>query len=447
MNIELFGILLSLLIGASLFIAFSSSNNINSTEDYFLAGRKFSLFATTFSLLATQLGGGVIIGTSQAAYQYGALGIFYSLGLALGLILLSLVNSGRLREQGISTIAEVFEKVYGSKLLRKIAAVLSILSLWGIYVAMIVSSKKLLLSMGIDSKWLLIALWLILISYTSFGGIKAVVNTDILQVLVIIACFVIVYIMLGAVNPEVMSWDLDYDPNIMQDTHSLLLVPMMFVLVEQDMAQRIFAAKSALVARVAAFIAGIALLAFSMIPVLFGMMAKNQLGGVSGDASVLLQFVQQVGNPNMVSILVVGIIAAIISTADSLLCALSSNLIVDLCDNDKKSPLVTYAKVVTFVMGFVAIIVALCFSDVLKIILASYELVLCACFVPVVAIYLGVDKGNQKAAQAAFATGLISFILFLLLAPSHQWRALICIGLSLAAFMAGVVVSKIALRC
>src|ERR1700733_14208846 len=104
MNISLF---VSLLFSLQLFywiIGRRASKNLNNKEDYFLAGKSVRLFPLMMTFLATQVGGGVILGAADEAYQFGWPVILYPLGAALGLILLGCGVGRKLAEFKVSTI-------------------------------------------------------------------------------------------------------------------------------------------------------------------------------------------------------------------------------------------------------------------------------------------------------------------------------------------------------
>ena len=168
-----------------IYIGYKSSKGISTNDSYFLADRKLGVISVSIALLATQLGAGVILGTSDFAYKYGIYGIFYSLGISLGLIAVAIFGAKQLREKNISTIAELFEKEYGSKFLRKIASAISIISLYGILISLIVGTRKLLIAFGIENEFVVYIFWTILILYTVLGGLKAIVYTDIVQIIFI----------------------------------------------------------------------------------------------------------------------------------------------------------------------------------------------------------------------------------------------------------------------
>jgi SSS family solute:Na+ symporter len=124
-----------------LIVAAYASRGVTSKESYLLGNRQFNVTSITLTLIATQLGAGMIFGTAAEAYHQGVIGIAYVLGMAIGLIVLGLGVGARLRSLNISTTAELFETKYGSKRLRQFAAFISILTMGGILAAQIVASR------------------------------------------------------------------------------------------------------------------------------------------------------------------------------------------------------------------------------------------------------------------------------------------------------------------
>src|SRR5262245_9408885 len=93
-------------------VAAYASKGVSSQDAYLLGNRQFSVFSITLTLIATQLGAGMLFGTAAEAYHKGVMGVAYVLGMALGLIILGLGVGARLRALDISTTAELFEKKY-----------------------------------------------------------------------------------------------------------------------------------------------------------------------------------------------------------------------------------------------------------------------------------------------------------------------------------------------
>ncbi len=120
MDIYLFIFLLFSLQFFYWFVGQRASKNLKDKEDYFLAGKSVQLFPLMMTFLATQVGGGVILGAADEAYLFGWPVLLYPLGAALGLILLGCGIGRKLAGFKVSTIAQLFEVVYGSVKLKKL---------------------------------------------------------------------------------------------------------------------------------------------------------------------------------------------------------------------------------------------------------------------------------------------------------------------------------------
>src|SRR5580692_2559503 len=159
MNAILFLIIFFVLGTLYFCIGLYASRNVKTNDDYFLASRDLGLLPVTFTLIATQLGGGMLLGTAEQAYRVGLWGILYTLGMSLGFLLLGLGFAAKLRSLNVSTTAELFEIKYGSPTLKKIASLLSVTTMCGILVAQVIASKTLLAGLGINNELIFIAFW------------------------------------------------------------------------------------------------------------------------------------------------------------------------------------------------------------------------------------------------------------------------------------------------
>ena len=151
MNITIFITMLFSLQLIYWLVAQRASKNLKGKDDYFLAGKSVRLFPLMMTFLATQVGGGVVLGAAEEAYRFGWPVLLYPLGAALGLILLGCGVGRKLAGFQVNTIAQIFEVVYGSAMLRKIASILSVISLFMILVAQIIASNKFLVSLGFNN--------------------------------------------------------------------------------------------------------------------------------------------------------------------------------------------------------------------------------------------------------------------------------------------------------
>lgn len=410
----------------SLWVGAQAQKNQKSTEDYFLAGRSLGLGSLVGTLLATQLGGGVILGTAQHAYYSGFSGLYYSLGMAGGFLLLGFGFAAKLRDSGVKTIVEIFEVYYHSPKLRKIASLFSILVLTGILIGQVIASKNLLHGFGVESSLFFYFFWALIIFYTMYGGLEAVVMTDILQTGIIFSVFgvLFLYVLLTNNIPVSLSdFFSSYNP-VNSITHSnsggswtgYILMPILFSLVEQDLAQRFFAAKNKSHAMTAALISAVSLLTFAVIPAFFGVYARYLSPNLNPDQNALIAVLKIVCNDIGFALVVCGLVAAIVSTADSLLCAISSNVVQDFFPQDKLQT--KLSRGATGVIGVTALLGARYAHDILSVLTQSYELFIITLFIPIISAFLSRDKTNtgssryKFAAYGAIISGIFGYFLF-----------------------------------
>lgn len=415
MNYPLFFIIVSLLGAIYVKIGSAASKGVKTDDDYFLMGRKLTFFPLSLTLLATQLGGGTLLGASQEAYTKGWWVMFYPLGASLGLFALGMGFGGTLRNMNIATVAELFETIYGSRLQRLIASALSVAALFFILAAQGIAARLFFVAMGVENPLVFIAFWSILVAYTVVGGLKAVVNTDILQALFIIATLGIVFFSIdyNAVIPAV-------SPLMEQSTEApvipwsaWLLMPLLFMLIEQDMGQRCFAAKNTRVISLSSIAAGVTLLICSAIAIYFGILAKEMGITAPANRSILIEAVMTLTNPVVATFFMAAIFVAIISTADSLLCSISSNLSYDFLGNGQKESQngVKIAQSLTLVTGILALGVAYLFDNVVTVLILSYELSVCLLFVPIAAAVF-TSRPSWIGSYAAIVAGGCGFVFF-----------------------------------
>jgi len=392
-----------------------ASRNLKDKDDYFLAGKSVRLFPLMMTFLATQVGGGVILGAAEEAYQFGWPVLFYPLGVALGLILLGCGIGRKLAGFQVSTIAEIFEVAYGSVMLRKIASILSVISLFMILVAQIIASNKFLISLGFDNVPLFIIFWSIVIIYTTQGGLRAVISTDMVQAAFFSSIFLLCFGYVLLFEPTTTLLQMPHFENLVNISPKLsgwLLMPLLFMIIEQDMGQRCFAGASPKIVSQATFLAGLCTMIVCMVPVYFGALANATDLEMPQGGSVLIAMIAKTTNPWITALMGCAILAAIISTATSLINAISSNL-----SNDFKLSLLMkmgsmrVTKGITCLISASAIFFAFYFDNIVGLLIQSYELSVSCLFVPIVMV-LFKKQGNFMAALFAIILGSTGFFLF-----------------------------------
>ena len=418
-----------------------SSKNISNQEDYFLAGKNVRLFPLMMTFLATQVGGGIILGAADEAFLFGWPVIFFPLGSALGLILLGAGIGKRLAGFQVSTIAQIFEVFYKSPFLRKIAGFLSVVSLFMILVAQIIASHKFLVSLGLNNSLLFIIFWSIVIIYTAQGGLRAVISTDMIQAafFTVIFVFSFIFVVFSDTSASMPLPQLSEIEPVSSKLYGWLLMPLLFMVIEQDMGQRCFAGETPRVVSRAAMLAGIGTMIVCIVPVFFGCLAKNINLEIPSGGSVLMTAVAETTTPLISALVGCAVLAAVISTATSLINAISSNISSDFnLSFMKEKESVRVVQWVTCAISIAAIFFTFYFDNIVGILVQSYELTVSCMFVPIF-IALFKKNGNFLSALLSIVFGTVGFILFRLY-PIEFPKEVASTLLSLLGYMCGEII-------
>jgi SSS family solute:Na+ symporter len=400
-----------------LIVGIRSTTKIKTAVDYFVGGRTLGWLQISANLIATQLGGGLILGSSAAAYNDGFGGLLYAGGIALGFFVLSAGVAGKLQEMSALTVAEIFEVKYGSIKLRQFASVLSIGTSFGILCAQVVCVKALVASLGFPP-WVAVLFWLLTTSYTILGGIKAITINDIIQLGVIFVTFFWTFFTFSTKNhlgfsDLLASYKAQTSESIsLSKWLSIVLVPALFSLIEQDLAQRFFSAKSRKVATVSALVAGVVILLFGAIPVYFGMAAKVTHLPLAEGANPLVAILKENTSTVVFSFVVCSIFAAVISTADALINGIGANITQDFSGgNLSKSMNLKRSKLTSLWVGLGALFASyLIPQNVIDIMIASYELSICGLLVPLLYAYFQ-PRPKKNSAILSATLGSLSFLI------------------------------------
>lgn len=397
------------------YVARRTAKNVEGKDDYFLAGKSVKLFPLMMTFIGLQVGGGMILGAADEAYQFGWPVLLYPLGGALGLILVGSGIGRKLAEFNVSTIAQILEVVYKSAALRKIASLLSIISLFMVLAAQIIASNKFLISAGFNNLPLFILFWAIVIIYTAQGGLRAVISTDMVQAAFFIFVFLLSFGLAIFFDPSV---ELIKAPVLMDfsDVSSKLtgwlLMPLLFMVIEQSMGQRCFAGASPKIVSRAALLAGLFIMIVCIVPVFFGALANATDLEVPLGGSVLMTMIAKSTTPFVTALVGCAVLAAIISTATALINAISSNISSDFnLSFLQKGNSITVVKWMTCLISIGAIFFAFFFNSVVDLLIQTYDLSLSCVFVPVF-MALFRKEGNFLSALLAILLGAAGFVLF-----------------------------------
>jgi len=400
----------------------------NNIDDYLLAGRRLGIGLTTFTLVATYFGGGYVIGVGGEAFNNGLSAYWSPIAGAVGILAVCLILK-RMEGMKVCTVTEIMENRYNSPMLRLLTTILSLLALVGILAGQVTSAGSVLASLGVGSTTtcaIIVAVFFI--GFTAFGGLWAVTVTDFIQIIIaglgLIAATIFVVVKGGGwdvISAQIQATDVpDNYFSLLQGTEPSyvlwLILPMfIYTLIGQDVYQRLFAAKDTKTAYKSAILAFIILLVICFFPVILGMAGRALFPDLEVSSLVVPTIIRAMLPPVFSGFTLAAIIAAVVSTADSILTAATSHVVNDLyvrylCKDNMEDPaaqkkLLNISRVMTLVIGVISVVVALAIPSVLMVLNSSYTLFTAGVFSPVVAGLLW-KKANKAGAFAGLFSGL-----------------------------------------
>ena len=410
MDGTLFVLVLVLMLALCFAVGLKVGQGQSSSVQYFLSSRNIGTMPLALSLLATQVGGGAIVGTASTTYTEGVLAAMtYPLGIATGLILLSLGLGGRLRALEVNTIPELFLRKYHSPSLQRLTGLVSLITLFLILVATAIALRSFCGFLGVvDPIWIAF-IWMAFVIYTSIGGLQAVVQTDRIQ----IGYILLVFVALG------LAWIFQGEGSLTGQGSSLVashmgifswrsfLYAMCFTVIGQDMGQRCLAASDERKILLSTRIAAVLMLLMALVPIGLSLAFRMHGHSIGAGDCLILRAVSIFFGDRFASIFAVAVILAIVSTADSLICSISSHIRFDLnlwprLEDEKR---LGRAKVFTALLGMVALVISYWQNSIIDLMVSAYELFVGLFFIPIVMTLL-TKNPQRSAAVVTVAFGL-----------------------------------------
>jgi len=422
-------LIISLYFLAMLAIGIFSTRKTKQADDFFVAGRKGSVFFITGSLLATIVGGSATVGMAGLGFQQGLTGIWWLLVGSIGLIFLGLFFARKVRKSAVYTLPELVAKQYDRRV--ALAASVLIVTAWiAVTAAQIIAAGKILGILGIGSP----ALWMVIfalvfIAYTMLGGQYAVIRTDTVQAIVIFAgifgglALLLSRLgglpgLLSALPPEHLAFPLS--PKFGGgELISLLLVVGLTYVIGPDMFSRLFCARNESTARSATFLTAVLIIPLGLAITLIGMGAAILFPEISPEQA-FPTVIRELFSPLIGGLVLAALLCAVMSSADTTLLSASTILTVDILGwlkpARKPGEILPRSRRVIALLGICSLLVALMLKGVISALLFAYTVYTCGIILPVIAGFFK-DRLKVTATGALAAligggvTGLLSKLL------------------------------------
>ena len=373
------------LIGVGLLGYYSKKED--SLGDFYLAGRGMGGFVLFLTLYATQYSGNTMIGFSGRAYRQGftALVTVTFMCAIIGLYFMYAPKLHDLsRKHSFITLGDFIYHRFQSIHLTIIISIISIIAL-GNYILTNLKAIGFIIEGATAGQVsfvnAIIMLSLIMVIYETLGGMRSVAWTDMLQgILLLFGVIVIFYIIykqyggLNAISSQLQINRPDFwtppDWSAKRLWLSTILVVSIGVSVYPHAIQRIYSAKDSSTLRKSLQLMVFMPFVTTLFMVIVGIVGASQIEGLDRNNSeqisilLLVDLAEQIPNISwLIVMFLAAAIAAIMSTVDSALLAISSTVTQDLFrkikpDSSQKT-LLLFGKSISWIIMLIAVIMAI----------------------------------------------------------------------------------------
>ncbi len=174
---------------------------VGSVEHFLMAGREMNLYLGIASLAATEFGIVTCMYTAQNGYEFGFAGA--TPGIITAAAMFAVGATGfcvkPLRDSGVMTIPELFEKRFGPRVRWAAGVVIVLGGLLNMGVFLRTGGEFLILVTGFDVRYLELTMTILLLAvavYTILGGMLSVLVTDFLQFVVMSVGLILVTVLI-----------------------------------------------------------------------------------------------------------------------------------------------------------------------------------------------------------------------------------------------------------
>lgn len=329
---------------------------VGKVEHFLVAGREMDVYLGIASLAATEFGIVTCMYTAQNGYEKGFAGATPGILMAAAMLVVGLTGFviKPLRDSGVMTIPELFEKKFGPRIRWAAGVVIVLGGLLNMGVFLRTGGQFLVLVAGLDVRYLEIMMTALLLGvaiYTILGGMLSVLVTDFLQFVVMSVGLILVTILIlmnvgwenmvntvdarygaGGFNPFInptMGWQYVLF-NLMLNTAA--------VLTWQTIIARVLAAKDTNTGRKVYTRTSFFFVCRFLIPGIWGIAALASLGPVTNTLEAMPHYLSTAVPAGLMGILVAAMLAADMSTDSSYMLTWCSVIYNDILAPFRKRP-------------------------------------------------------------------------------------------------------------
>ncbi|MCG8340069.1 MAG: sodium:solute symporter family protein [Cytophagales bacterium] len=421
-------ILVYLFLLVTLGVGLYVGKGIKDIKDYAIARNTFGSSTLILTFLATAMGGATTVGLAAKTFSDGIIMTVAILGYIISYLFVAIFIAPKMKYfKGSITPGDVIGKLCGETS-RVVTGSVGFFYSSCIVAAQLIATGLVFESLlGIGRNTGIAIGGLIVVAYATFGGVKSVAITDVIQLLVLV---VMIPLVAGAATGYAggleQLWRKVPAEKFVVFGHEKFVEYLAFFLVwgvlptnplSPPFFQRMLMAKDRKQISGMFTSAAFFMLPLELMVMLIGLGAFVSYPEINPNAAFphIIKMLLPIGTQGLC---IAGLIAAIMSTGDSFLNAgallFSHDVVMPFCNRRKKEiDELKLVKFVTFTIGMVAIVLAALWGDVIKLVFFGLSLFGIITTVPLTAGILGLKTDSQSFFIALFIA-VITFIIAIL---------------------------------
>ncbi len=403
----------------NIFLGLFSSRGIKTIKEYAVGNRNFSTATISATIVATWISGEFFFSNAAEIYRGGFVYLIAAMGDILCILIVGLFFAPRMGEfLGKVSIADAMGSLYGKKV-RVITAISGFIGIGGmIAVQLKIAGLTFEYALGLPSIYGILSAGFIITVYSSLGGIKSVTFTDVIQFFTFsVVIPLIAYILLQSIENtssivdvltknDLFDYKNVFDFSQPNQLHYLsLLFCFAIPAFNPAIFQRIAMAKNIKQVHNSFMISAVVCFCLLLIISWISILVLSLNPNIKPD-DVIKHIIYDYASVGTRGLILAGIMAMIMSTADSYINSTSVIIVHDFC-----KPLgiklvkdeLLLARVMSLLIGVFSVIFSLIDSNIIELLILSYSF-----YMPIVSVPFIMALFGFRSTEKSVILGMIS---------------------------------------
>ncbi|GAA4891986.1 sodium:solute symporter [Flaviramulus aquimarinus] len=421
-------------------------------DEYSVAGRGLGSFAIFASICASYLGPGWTMGLTREGFNNGMFMAYIAPVMGIAMIFVAIFLTPKIRKKFTNSysIGDIVggERSHNHPVVITMSGIMVLLSLSALVVAMSYAGGELINNVfGFSKFWSIVIITLIVMLYSLFGGIRATIQTDVIQFLhfaILIPVLALLIILSDGFSWEqynqfaVAKTQVAFDASSISAILGLLLVFLTIAGYDPSIVSRYLASKNDKVAKTSTLWSGVFIALWTVLMIFIGTAGAYMYPQLVDNDQVLLHIAEIQFHGIFYGIFIIAMIGVVMSSQDTFLNNAGVSFAQDILPRFKPSASnknkLLYSKAYTIFISLVAIVVANYVESALQIaliILDYYANVMLA------ATVFAIIKKNYywQSAALSMASGFVSKLVWDLIGIEDIPSIFIGISFSFIAYL------------